>query len=190
MHVSLRKMANWHPKPLSACDNQVKSSLTLRAYSFITETGRFSTGLNFPSRNSHLYWNGMVLSETALSNLVPHGVLFPWCSQICFLKLPTDCVIPTVFFLISSTPRTKFKLWKEYAAWHHPSALHPSQPGPPRHTGTGEHVITAAPRFPFCTQAEVQWVPPWALLSLHLTMSLELISHQYVKSFLRFYTLT
>lgn len=134
MHVSLHKMANWHPKLLSACDNQIKSSLNVTSYSFITETGRFSTGLNFPSRNSYLYWNGGVLSETALSNLVPQVLLFPWCYQTCFLKLPTDCVIPTIFFLISSTPRTKFKLWKEYAVWHHPSALHPSQPSPPQDT--------------------------------------------------------
>ena len=167
MHVSLRKMANWHPKPLSACDNQIKSSLNVTSYSFITETGRFSTGLNFPSSNSYLYWNGGVLSETALSNLVPHVVLFPWCSQTCFLKLPTDCVIPTIFFLISSTPRTKFKLLKGVCSVTSPFSPTP-QPAQssPRHTGTGEDVIAAAPRFPFCAQAEVQWVPPWALLAL------------------------
>ena len=66
----------------------------------------------------------------------------------------------------------------------------PARPSP-RHTGRGEGVVTAAARFPSCTQEEVQVGAALGLvLSLHLTISLELISHQHVKSFLRFYTLT
>ena len=67
----------------------------------------------------------------------------------------------------------------------------PANPGPPPDTRTQAKTSSLLTALPFLyTSRGAQWVLPWALLSLHLTVSLELISHQHVKSFLRFYTLT